>query len=76
MLRLIQKSLPKIETRNIVDTFYSLAKMKDHHPDEVWYKYVLGDMIKELTSRNNLEHMEIAYLSKGLVNFSTYFKKD
>jgi len=32
MLKQIQKSVPNIQTKSLVDTYYSLGKLKEHLP--------------------------------------------
>ena len=42
-------------------------------PTKVYFGYVLGDLIKESTQRvEQLDHLELAYLLKGLTNLRTY----
>jgi len=46
-------------------------------PDQVYFAYVLGDLIKQVTSKvNELHQMEISYLAKGLTNLHIYIRKD
>lgn len=76
MLKLVQKNVKMLETKNLVDTVYSLGKFKDQHPSDIYYKFVLGDMIKECIHRvQDLDSMEIAYLVKGFCTLQPYLKK-
>jgi hypothetical protein len=73
MLKLIQKQASKLDSKNLVDTVYSLGKIKKFLPPETYFMYVVGDLIKESTRRTeSLSQMEIAYFCKGLTNLNTY----
>ena len=46
-----------METKNLVDTLYSLGKLKENQPTEIYYKFLIGDMLKECINRvNDFEH--------------------
>ncbi len=73
MLKLVQKQANKLDTKNLVDTLYSLGKLKKNLPQENYLQYVVGDLVKESTRRiEQLQQMEIAYFVKGLTNLHNY----
>lgn len=51
MLKLIQKQASNLDSKNLVDTVYSLGKLKKVLPPETYFMYVVGDLIKESTRR-------------------------
>lgn len=46
ILKAFQRGLPKLETRQVVDTLYSLGKLPV--PDQKYFEYILGDCLKEV----------------------------
>ncbi len=79
MLRSIQQNLDLIDNKMLVDTIYavgrlhretSFAQLNTEYPEFAkYYQYFIKDMLREVSTRiDDLSHMHIAYLSKGLTD--------
>ena len=64
-----------METRQITDTVFALGKLKTK-PAGKHFEYILGDTLKQLNQPEriqDLDHMQIAYLLKGLIKLRADF---
>lgn len=62
--------MPALETRTIVDTLFAVSKLPIG-PSGKYFEFVLGDSLKQLSKPERvaeLNHLEIAYLFKALIN--------
>ena len=77
MLKAIQKNVEFLDSKQLVDTVFSIGKLHKHHSNAQmvkefpgfapYFPYFLKDMMSESAARmKELSPVQVAYLSKGL----------